>query len=154
MSPSQWGPPVWTLLHTMAEQINESCFPEIAIPMFQVIVQICKNLPCPDCASHAGAFLDKVRMSTIQTKQDFKMMLFVFHNTVNKRKLKPILDASCLEKYATNNLYGTFVIFVREYTKKQSNFKLMADTSVRKRVVVNVDEWFRQNIQKFQPSTK
>lgn len=150
MSPAQWGPPVWELLHTMVEQMHESHFPEISVPMFQIILKICKNLPCPDCASHATVFLNKVRMSTIQTKADFKMMLFVFHNTVNKRKLKPIADIASLEKYATNNLYATFMNFVREYTRRQSSFKLMADTSVRRRIVVTVEEWFKQNIHKFQ----
>jgi len=149
MSPAQWGPPVWALLHTMAEKMNERYFPEIATPMFQVVLQICKNLPCPDCAAHATVFLNKVRMSTIQTKQDFKMMLFVFHNTVNKRKLKPLSDVNSLEKYATNSLQTVFIQFVREYTKRQSNFKLMADSNARKRVVTNVDDWFRQNISKF-----
>ncbi len=149
MSPAQWGPPVWALLHTMAEKINESYFPEIATPMFQIISQICKNLPCPDCSAHATTFLNKVKMSTIQTKQDFKMMLFVFHNAVNKRKLKPISDMSGLDKYATNNLQEVFAQFVKEYSKSQGNFKLMADTSVRRRIVQSTFEWFKVNHAKF-----
>ena len=88
-------------------------------------------------------------MSTIQTKQDFKMMLFVFHNTVNKRKLKPITETSGLDKYATNNLPEVFTQFVKEYSKSQGNFKLMADTSVRKRIVQSTFEWFKVNHGKF-----
>ena len=149
MSPSQWGPPVWELLHTMAEKINESCFPDISTQLFQIVSQICKNLPCPECASHAGDFLKTVKIHTIQTKQDFRMMLWVFHNKVNEKKRKPIFEASGLEKYAQNNLQSVFTVFANEYTKRQGNFKLMADTSARKRIVQSTSTWFGQNYSKF-----
>jgi hypothetical protein len=149
MSPSQWGPPVWDLLHTIAEKINENCFPDTSLQLFQIITQICKNLPCPDCTSHAGEFLKTVKMHTIQTKQDFKMMLFVFHNMVNARKKKPIFEVANLDKYAKNNLHTCFITFVAEYTKRQGNFKLMSDTSNRKRIAQSIGIWFNQNYSKF-----
>lgn len=149
MSPANWGPPTWLLLHAMVEKMNESYFPEISVSLFQIISQICKNLPCPECAAHAGEFLNSVKMNTIQTKQNFRMMLFVFHNKVNYQKKKPTFDIGGLDKYATVNLPLAFNMFVAEYTKRQGNFKLMADTSVRKRIVQNTATWLNQNYSKF-----
>ena len=63
MSPAQWGPPTWILLHAIAEKINESFFPDISVQLFQIISQICKNLPCPECAAHATQFLNSVKMT-------------------------------------------------------------------------------------------
>lgn len=149
MSPANWGPPTWLLLHAMVEKMNESYFPEISVSLFQIISQICKNLPCPECAAHAGEFLNSVKMNTIQTKQNFRMMLFVFHNKVNYQKKKPTFDIGGLDKYATVNLPLAFNMFVAEYTKRHGNFKLMADTSVRKRIVQNTATWLNQNYSKF-----
>ena len=149
MSPAQWGPPTWLLLHAIAEKIDESCFPDISLPLFQIVSQICKNLPCPECAAHATVFLNSVKMNTIQTKQNFKMMLFVFHNKVNLQKKKPNFEMSGLDKYATVNLHVAFTMFVDEYTKKQGNFKLMSDASIRKRIVQTTASWFNQNYSKF-----
>lgn len=149
MSPAQWGPPVWALLHTIAEKIDEKHFPEVSEPLFNIISQICKNLPCPDCSEHASQFMNKVKPHTIQTKENFKLMLFVFHNQVNKRKIKPFYEGSNLTKYASNDLRVVFIEFVKEYTRRQSNFRLMADTSARQKIAKNVGEWLSQNYQMF-----
>jgi hypothetical protein len=77
------------------------------------------------------------------------MMLFVFHNKVNFQKKKPNFEVSGLDKYATVNLHVAFTIFVDEYTKKQGNFKLMSDASIRKRIVQTTAGWFNQNYSKF-----
>lgn len=145
MSPKQWGPPTWLLLHSIVEQIHESHFPDISLPLFNVISKICKNLPCPECSVHATEFMNSVKMNTIQTKENFRMMLFYFHNKVNIRKGKPPFDAVGLEKYSTTNLPVAFSMFVTEYTRRPSNFKLMTDVSVRKRIVNSTFEWLSQN---------
>ena len=79
MSPAQWGPPTWILLHAIAEKINESFFPDISVQLFQIISQICKNLPCPECATHATEFLNSVKMNTIQTKHNSKQGGYQVH---------------------------------------------------------------------------
>ena len=145
MSPAQWGPPTWLFLHALVEKIDESYFPDISISLFNIISQICKNLPCPDCASHATVFMNSVKMNTIQTKENFKMMLFYFHNKVNLLKKKPTFMASSLDKYATVNLPIAFSMFVSEYTRKPASFKLMTDASIRKRIINNTTIWLNEN---------
>ena len=104
MSPPEiWGPPVWTFFHTLAENINEEGFSNIKFSLFSFIKRICNYLPCPDCSHHAIHFLAKVNINKIVTKNDFKNMLYVFHNSVNKRKRKTLFNHANLEKYKRYN---------------------------------------------------
>ena len=86
MSPNQWGPPTWVFLHTLANKISDDKFDIVKRELIVFLVEICYNLPCPDCASHAKLFLKKVYTNNIKTKLDLVNLLYVFHNTVNKRK--------------------------------------------------------------------
>ena len=86
MSPSQWGPPTWLFMHTIAEKIKEDSYPIIGKQMIYNLIQICNLLPCPDCSEHAKTFWTNVKVGNIQTKSDLINLLFVFHNCVNKRK--------------------------------------------------------------------
>jgi hypothetical protein len=145
MAPKNWGPPIWALFHTMAEKVKDENFAEIGPQMFNLIRQICRSLPCPDCANHATTFLNKVNVKTIQTKINFKMMLFAFHNMVNKRKELPWFNSEDLSKYALNKLPQIFIIFSQSYNKKTGNMKLMADSMVRRSIIQSTSEWFKKN---------
>jgi hypothetical protein len=149
MSPKDWGPPIWMLFHTMAEKVNEADFENIGPQMFNMIKQICRNLPCPDCANHATTFLNTVKPSTIKTKNDFKLMLWFFHNQVNKRKDYQIYTKEDLAKYATYSMPDIFNKFALSYNKKNGNLKLMADSLERRRIIIYVSNWFKQNSQSF-----
>ena len=96
MSPSIWGPPIWTLFHCLAEKIKDEDFPTIGPQIVRYIKQICTNLPCPECSQHATQFLSKVTPSSLNTKQKLQHFLCVFHNSVNKRKNKQQLDIQAL----------------------------------------------------------
>ena len=145
MSPSHWGPPIWALFHTMIEKVKEESFKTLGPQMFNLIKQICQYLPCPDCANHATIFLNKVNAKTILTKTNFKMMLFTFHNVVNKQKGYPIYNSVDLEKYSNYKLPEVFQAFAQTYNKKVGNLKLMTESLGRTRTLVFVSEWFKQN---------
>ena len=83
MSPSYWGPSTWVFMHTLAAKIKETSFPVIGPSLILVLIQICNNLPCPECAQHAKEFWSKVKTANIKTKDDLINLLFVFHNIVN-----------------------------------------------------------------------
>ena len=84
--PEVWGPATWTLFHVLAEKVNEFVYPRIAGQIFDVIKRICSALPCPECAQDATIFLGKVRLHELRTKNDFKNMVYMFHNYVNAKK--------------------------------------------------------------------
>ena len=85
MSPKQWGGPIWTLFHVLAEKIKENRYPIIYRELFSQIYQICSLLPCNECSGHAKLFLSKIKVENLKTKTDLINMLYVFHNSVNKR---------------------------------------------------------------------
>ena len=86
MSQSYWGPSTWTFMHTLASKIKETSFPLFGKNLIMNLIQICNNLPCPECAQHAKQFWSKVKTGNIKTKTDLINLLYVFHNSVNKRK--------------------------------------------------------------------
>ena len=45
-----WGPCTWYLFHTLAEKVKEESFPLIKESLISLIIRICSNLPCPECA--------------------------------------------------------------------------------------------------------
>ena len=53
MSQSYWGPSTWIFMHTLASKIKETSFPSFGKNLIMILIQICNNLPCPECAQHA-----------------------------------------------------------------------------------------------------
>jgi len=148
MSPEQWGPPIWTLFHTLVEKLHEDTFTVIGPQLFFYIKKISSNLPCPECSQHAANFLSKINFNGVKTKNDFIQMMFFFHNTVNFRKKKPIFNAIHLSKYKNINVITAFNNFVAVYHTR-GNMKLLADSFQRKLVLKDFRKWFLNNIQNF-----
>ena len=145
---SRWGPPTWNFFHTLAEKINEDKFSTVFPQVVSVLKQICRNLPCPDCANHATQFLEKVNFANIKTKSDFKNIMYFFHNTVNRRKHKTPFDMKNLDLYSKNNIITAYNNFIAVY-HTSGNMKLLADSFQRKIIVNQLKKWMMANIQFF-----
>ena len=108
MSPPEvWGPPIWTLFHVLAEKINERAYPFYAGQLFGVIKTICSALPCPECTSDASIFLGKIKIQDLKTKNDFKNMVYLFHNYVNAKKRKRLYNFSGLLRESDNARFSS-----------------------------------------------
>ena len=108
-----WGKPTWYMLHTMAEKIKVEHFPRLRLELLNIIVRICNNLPCPDCANHATAYMNRMNFDNIQTKEQLKLMLYQFHNHVNTKKNYPLfpmnqLDSTYQQANTTNIITNFF----------------------------------------------
>ena len=147
--PSVWGPPIWTLFHTLIEKMKQERFKELHMELFQHIKSICSYLPCPECSSHATLFLSKVNPINISNKNDFKNMLYVFHNQVNLRKQKPAFSYSGMDKYKNSNLVQVFNRFITVYHNK-GNMKMLTETFQRQMVIQEFRKWMVRNISAFQ----
>lgn len=145
MSVKIWGPPIWYFFHTLAEQIKDDKFNEIFIQLFSYIKRICRCLPCPDCSNHATHFLSKVNPVGIRCKQDLKNVMFFFHNTVNKRKSKPIFDVNNLSQYSNTPIIVAYNNFVAVF-KTKGNMKLLADSFQRQLLLKEFRVWFINHI--------
>jgi hypothetical protein len=144
MSPPEvWGPAVWTLFHTLAEKLNPDAYIQVIPSLFSIIVQICKFLPCPDCSSHASNFLAKIKLSDYKTKDEFKNMLYLFHNYVNAKKRKPLYNYANMNIYKNANLALVIKNFIAKYNTK-GNMKLLTESFQRGFVIKNFTEWFKR----------
>jgi hypothetical protein len=148
MTPNEWGPPIWTLFHTLAEKIKEENFSTTSKQLMFYIKRICATLPCPECSQHASRFLSRVNIQGIQCKTDLRNILYIFHNVVNKRKNKPLFNNDNLTTYATKNKINVYNNFVSAYQTK-GNMKLLADSFQRKLIIMEFKKWFIQNINNF-----
>ena len=147
-APSIWGPPIWTLLHTLAAKINENNFDKIISPLFGFIKRICAFLPCPECSMHASQFLSKVSLDKISNKNDFKSMFFVFHNMVNAKNKKQIYNYTDINKYDNLNIVVFFNKFISVYNTK-GNMKLLSESFQRALIIKDFKAWFVTNINNF-----
>ena len=148
MSPSQWGPPTWMFLHTLAEKIKEESYPIIGKQLIINIMQICSFLPCPDCSEHSKTFWTNVKINNVQNKLDLINLLFVFHNTVNKRKQLLPFKYNDLEYYKSKNVVETFNNFAKNYNTK-GNMNLLTESFHRSRLLTSLRQWVINNIQHF-----
>ena len=146
----KWGEPTWFLFHTLSVKVKESEFPRIREDLLNRIYAICTNLPCPTCADHAKTYLDGINFNAIQTKDDLKKMLHSFHNTVNQRKGYPMFPYEELDpKYSlaiTNNIIVNFMKF---FSDRNHNIKLVAGDMIRFQLCDILKRWFNANIQSF-----
>jgi len=143
MSPPEvWGPAVWTLFHTLIEKMNPYAYTNVIRSMFGMILRICKFLPCPECSTDASNFLAKIKLNDYKTKDDFKNMLYLFHNYVNAKKRKPLYNYSNLQKYNGLNLVLVINNFIAKYNTT-GNMKLLAESFQRSFVVKDLVTWFK-----------
>ena len=149
MSPSTWGPPTWLFMHTLAEKIKEDSFPVIGSQLILILIQICNNLPCPECAIHAKQFWSKVKTANIKTKTDLINLLFVFHNIVNKRKRFPPFKYDSLAYYKSKNVIDTYNLFSRNFNTN-GNMNLINDSFHRSRMMSSLRGWLMGNLTHFQ----
>jgi len=151
MSPPEvWGPAVWTLFHTLAEKVTEQAYPFIKVQLFGQIRRICGFLPCPECSADATNFLAKVNINDLKTKVDFRNTFYLFHNTVNAKKRKPLFNYSNIVSYNSYGIVPVINNFISKYNTK-GNMKLIAESFQRKIVLAEFKSWFTKTIRAFTP---
>lgn len=145
--PMKWGQPTWFLFHTLAEKVKPECFSDIRVELLNIIYTICTNLPCPDCAKHASQYMNSINFNTIRTKRDLQLMLFNFHNEVNRRKKFPEFPIEQLDaKYSLANTVNIIHNFMPYFEDRTGSMRLIADNLHRSRVALQLKAWFNKNI--------
>lgn len=148
--PMKWGEPTWFFFHTIAEKVKPEFFNESREDIFDIIRQVCSTLPCPNCAQHATEYMQKIRFQNIRTKEDLQIMLWAFHNEVNKRKGFALFPMEALsEKYSKAMTRNIIQLFLYHHADKHASFRMIADDYFRTRTVSNLKVWFIKNIQIF-----
>ena len=146
----KWGEPTWFLFHTLSIKIKDSEFPKIRPSLLNYMYAICINLPCPDCANHAKAYLDGVNFNSIQTKEQFKRLFYNFHNEVNRRKGYAFFPYEELdEKYSKAITRNIILNFMAHFSDRNRSIKLLASDLYRQQLCKVLKEWFNENIMVF-----
>jgi len=142
----KWGEPTWYLFHTLSYKIKEEHFKKVRVELLNNIYSICANLPCPMCAEHASSYLKTINFYNIQTKQDLIMMLFNFHNVVNKKKNLPLFQFENFEeKYSKAVTKNIIYNFLYHYKDTHKSIHMISNDMFRARQVLVLQEWFNNN---------
>jgi len=83
-----WGNLCWYLFHSSAYRLKEDRI-DLIPNLIYIFINICHNLPCPDCREHSKIILSRVNFRQIKTKESLVKFLFEYHNNVNKKLKKP-----------------------------------------------------------------
>jgi len=141
-----WGPPIWFFFHTLAEKVKPELFYQNRNAIFGIVREICSNLPCPTCTSHATQYINNINFNAIRTKQDFILMLYEFHNSVNKRKNLPLFPYSELQpKYEKANFINIVNHFMHFYKMEHHVVRLMSEDMYRRRSAKSILDWLHAN---------
>jgi len=151
--PGVWGPPIWRFFHILAENIHEEQYNRLIPQLFTLIRRTCVYLPCPECSEHATKFLAKISPSDISNKTDFKNMLYLFHNMVNKKKGKPMFDHLNLNTYRNINIFFAFNQFSIVYNTK-GNMKTLTESFQRQFIIRDFKHWISVHAASFYPRSE
>jgi len=140
-----WGEPTWFLFHTLAEKIKDEYFDGLKGKLFSFIKQICNNLPCPECAQHATQYINGVNFDAIRNKNQLKILLHTFHNTVNNIKGYDKFDYTDIDKY--NNAITINIIknFFHHFGKKHYSVRMDISGHQRSVILRNFRKWLEEH---------
>jgi hypothetical protein len=149
-SKDTWGPATWTLFHTLAEKIQDNQFNDTKSDLLTFIKRICSNLPCPDCAAHATQYTAKLTPNHFASKEQFKLFLFHFHNSVNMRTGKrPFTLEELNAKYSRANTFAVVPHFIKVYSYRNTNVRLLINSFHKDILIKDFIKWMRENSSRF-----
>ena len=142
MSKAVWGPATWSMLHCLVIKVNNITNLE---PLKSLITNICSNLPCPYCTSHATAILKQSKFSQINDILALRTFMWQFHNKVNERLKKPTMEYSThLEKYNNMKLVDVINLFIKIYSQN-SGITMMLYNFHKKQLITQLRGYFNEN---------
>jgi hypothetical protein len=135
-----WGNNIWYLFHTISYKLKEESFTIVKNDLIEIFKNICKNLPCPDCSKDATEVISKINFNTINTKEEFKILLFNFHNYVNRKlKKKEFKYEDFDNKYKNANIHNLIHNFNIIFNSNSSNPHMITNTFLRKQELPRIN---------------
>ena len=138
-----WGKYTWIFFHTLAEKIKDDAFFEYKNVICSMIANLCSCLPCPTCKDHAIETLKKKNIFHVTSKEELKMFMYQFHNTVSHKKGMHIPDLSILEQYKHVNLRQASRNFAQHFSTNTPG--LMTQQMKRKSVLAQTLKTLHQH---------
>ena len=138
----KWGAITWVFLHAVSYQVHSEHYQYIKVSLWNHIKQLCSNLPCPECASHATQYLKQVNVP--ETKEHFIQFLFTFHNVVNRKLGKPPFSFQEMTKYKTVNLTTAFYACKYAIKSQPYNPKMIMHKMKTQDSLYQFQEWLKR----------
>jgi len=136
-----WGNITWELFHALAEKVDAKKFSEIKPMLINIIILICRHLPCPYCSTHAVSLLNKSYKNKINTKMDFIEFLRQFHNIVNiKLNKSTISEKQLTTMYQNSNLATAIQTFYKKYNYQQYNIRFLHNSFHKNNFLKNLND--------------
>jgi hypothetical protein len=122
---SQWGPLLWTILHSLSLQNQKQSdtyrLKELKQRWKFIYDTLPFIIPCLECRDHCSEYLKENQptdWNLIQTEKQLSdlntLWFYKFHNSVNIRLLKPLFSQDDIQKtYSIVNISTTFSIHVK-----------------------------------------
>ena len=144
ISQQMWGNTIWFLFHSILYKINQDDFLKVKKDIIFVIINVCNNLPCPECREDASNVLKKINLDNINDKNELEKFIFNFHNHVNKKLNKKEFKFEDLKIYEKANINGIIHNFNLIYNVPQ----LMSESFHRTYILPKINEAIK-NILKY-----
>lgn len=116
---SEWGPPLWTVLHSIAERVGSSPVLQYSGDERRALIKMIKYLekviPCPSCREHYEVYLREHPLEKplkdlghSELKDYIKTWFWELHNWVNESLGRPIYTYAGLTlQYGRTNIRAT-----------------------------------------------
>jgi len=147
MSKQIWGNITWKLFHSLTINIKDDIDVTQIQECIKLIKNICNNLPCPQCARDATQLLKKSNISQIKTKAEFKQFMYIFHNKVNVKLKKKVIDYSEIDELHTASLNSILNDFFKVYSNLKHPSAMMLNSFHRHLIINQMRQYFISNIE-------
>jgi len=149
MKKKEWGNIVWLLFHTLAVKLKDEYSNELPV-LISHITDICNNLPCPDCRTHAMQVMKSTNVTHISSsKENLINFLWEFHNHVNKKNKGEFYPKEKLEVYKTANTKNVIIAFISIMSATSNNEKTMMYGFHRTLYITKFKSYINENIHKY-----
>lgn len=109
---SDWGRPTWFMMHYISANLPEMLTPEISTAFKAFVVCLSFILPCEECKEHMNKYIQNSEIDPyLKTRKDIFGWTWYFHNEVNKRINKPVVDFDTAYKmYSQSGKYSQYTL--------------------------------------------
>lgn len=145
----KWGQATWLFLHSFSCKVKEEYFYSVKDEMIKIFKELCQVLPCPYCQEHAKHFVATNDFSKIKTRFDYIVMIWSFHNIVNKRTGKKFYSFDNMNMYNKSILKNVVIYFEINFMRPINNQRLLMDSLGRDRAVKHIKTFINNNKDKF-----
>jgi len=115
---SNIGSITWIMLHSFAAKIKPEIFVEQRSAIFNFIKELYSTYRCVRCRKDALEYLNSY--TSIESSEEFKMYLFNFHTSVNRKLSKTYYDINNLTNYEKTNIQNIINKFIIRYRPNKS----------------------------------